>query len=183
MQEGFISIVLNLVFHVNVFSQYQTSEVQAATQGMQREVPEGYIGIYSVSDLNKMRENVGGKYIFMTNIDLSEATSEGGEFYRDGKGWEPIGTPDTYFKGIFDGNGYTIKGLTINNAASAHSTYAGLFGYCYLAEFMNIRLEDVQITVENTLRSQIGKESQKGVFAGAIAGSIQDSKVTNSKVN
>ena len=44
------------------------------------EVPEGYIGIYSKSDLNKVRDNLSGNYILMNDIDLTEATIEGGEY-------------------------------------------------------------------------------------------------------
>jgi hypothetical protein len=38
--------------------------------------------------------------------------------------WTPIGSDTRQFKGIFDGQGYTISGLSVNGG-----NYAGLFGY------------------------------------------------------
>lgn len=46
----------------------------------QKTVPEGYIGIYTPEDLNRMRENLTANYILMNDIDMSEWG-----------GWEPIG--------------------------------------------------------------------------------------------
>ena len=46
----------------------------------QKTVPEGYIGIYTPEDLNRMRENLTANYILMNDIDMSEWG-----------GWEPVG--------------------------------------------------------------------------------------------
>lgn len=46
----------------------------------QKTVPEGYTGIYTPGDLNRVRDNLTGNYILMNNIDMS-----------DWGGWEPIG--------------------------------------------------------------------------------------------
>ena len=81
----------------------------------QTQVPVGYTGIYTAADLNNVRNNLSGKYIMMNEIDLVATIS-------------PIGTgASNYFSGIFDGNGYTIKGL--NTYAAGSTLYAGLFGY------------------------------------------------------
>ena len=55
------------------------------------------------------------------NIDAS-ATAE----WDAGKGFAPIGDSTTRFSGIYQGKGYTIKGLTIDRTAENH---VGLFGY------------------------------------------------------
>ena len=68
----------------------------------------GFTEISSVTDLQKLRSNPGGNYVLTSDIDLSEATSEGGE-WDNGNGWEPIAE----FSGILDGNGYRIKGMNI----------------------------------------------------------------------
>lgn len=46
----------------------------------QKTVPEGYTGIYTPEDLNRVRDNLTGNYILMNDIDMS-----------DWGGWEPIG--------------------------------------------------------------------------------------------
>lgn len=46
----------------------------------QKTVPEGYTGIYTPDDLNRVRDNLTGNYILMNDIDMS-----------DWGGWEPIG--------------------------------------------------------------------------------------------
>ncbi len=40
--------------------------------------------------------------------------------------WEPIGNATYQYKGMFDGQGYTVNGLYINDSTKS---YAGLFGY------------------------------------------------------
>ena len=74
-------------------------------------------------------------------IDLDTAP------YNEGEGWKPLGDRtnprDSWFMGGFDGNGYTIRGLYINQPGS---NYMGLFGFVYEAEIKNLRLEDVNIS-------------------------------------
>ncbi len=63
----------------------------------------------------------------------------------DGLGWTPIGgqnTALTSFYGIYDGNGYVIKGLNISNAEKDNQ---GLFGHTISATIKNITLEDSTI--------------------------------------
>ncbi|MBO7068165.1 MAG: hypothetical protein J6W52_05745 [Bacteroidaceae bacterium] len=54
--------------------------------------------------------------VLTANIDLSEAISE--------NAWTSIGTNDVPYKGTFDGQGYTISGITY----TATGQYNGLFG-------------------------------------------------------
>lgn len=68
----------------------------------------GYVEISSVEDLQKIRNNPSGNYIFTADIDLSEVTAEGGE-WDNGNGWLPI----EEFSGVLDGNGYRIIGMNI----------------------------------------------------------------------
>ena len=81
-------------------------------------IPEGYTPIYTVDDLYFVRNDLTANYILMNDIDLSEATAEGGDWDYDGRGWNPIGSEDRYsnsaFSGVFDGNGCSITGLRIN---------------------------------------------------------------------
>jgi len=85
--------------------------------------------IASAEQLNLVRENLGGHYVLVADIDLS--------VYEN---WEPIGAfqsrsdapedteiphPDYAFSGTFDGAGHTISNLTVNAASPMG---AGLFG-------------------------------------------------------
>lgn len=72
----------------------------------------------------------GIKYYSLQNdIDLS------------GRTWQPIGNASNSFIGIFDGNGYSIKGLT----CSLHEkfSYHGLFGVTENAVIKNLTVEGV----------------------------------------
>lgn len=106
----------------------------------QTAVPEGWIGVYTVEDLDNVRNGLDGKYILMNDLTFPE---NAGSF-------APIGSKDAPFTGQFDGNGHVISGLIIDvtgaepvltasqtSPDSEHyfldeeqRTYAGLFGYC-----------------------------------------------------
>lgn len=79
------------------------------------------------------------------------------------KDWLPIGTTSRAFSSKFDGNGYTIKNININNN---EYTYQGFFGYISYGYVKNLRLEDVTIT----------SNSQ---FCGAIAGGSSYPSIEN----
>ncbi len=54
--------------------------------------------------------------------------------------WIPVGTKESPFTGVFNGNGYKIEGLRIREGESA-----GLFGYAKGARIYNVTLRDAQI--------------------------------------
>lgn len=104
------------------------------------EVPEGYTGIYTVEDLETIREDLSGRYILMNDIVIPEEAYAPGGIYENG--FTPIGgTTKTYtneegnsfvktysFTGIFNGNGYTISNVRVTSMNQTGT--AGLFGYC-----------------------------------------------------
>ena len=71
--------------------------------GRQDTVPEGWIGVYTVEDLDNVRDDLDGKYILMNDLTFEENAAP----------FTPIGTQDDPFVGQFDGNGYVIRGLVI----------------------------------------------------------------------
>jgi hypothetical protein len=88
-----------------------------------------------IKELQYIAANAGyldGHYKLGADIDLSSVTS-----------WTPIGSRSKPFSGTFDGNGYTISGLTINSPSSG---YQGLFGYASGATFTDVKLIGVSIT-------------------------------------
>lgn len=59
--------------------------------------------------------NTSGYYMLGNDIDMKEAVTEGGELYNDGKGFMPLfENAKNSFKGVFDGNGFTIYNMYIN---------------------------------------------------------------------
>ncbi|MBS4202116.1 cadherin-like beta sandwich domain-containing protein [Bacillus sp. FJAT-49732] len=94
--------------------------------------------------LDGIRRDKGAYYKLGADIDLTNYDKD-----NDGKGFMPIsdGTSGGAFMGTLDGNGYKIKGLTINRPEMDH---VGLFGYIYYsATLLNILLEDVNIKGRN----------------------------------
>ncbi len=79
---------------------------------------------YEIDSLYKLQciENrgLGNDYVLTGDIDASET----GE-WNGGDGFDPIGDPTTRFTGTFDGDGYTISGLTIDRE---NTRFIGLFG-------------------------------------------------------
>lgn len=79
--------------------------------------------------LNNVRNHLGGHFKMMADIVFTEKDfAEGGDFYNDGQGWEPIGTGEAPFFGVFDGANHVIRGLVINSQYES-PVFIGLFGY------------------------------------------------------
>ncbi len=121
-----ISILLSVIMLVPV--------VSVATVSLSAE--EIYFEISTADDLRAIDDNLSGNYKLMNDIDLSVVTASGGKYDFNSNGWEPIGSGKVYssnaFTGVFDGNGYTIRGLRINvtsmpSGASSKNAYIGLF--------------------------------------------------------
>ena len=112
---------------------------------------QGYTIIKTAADLNNIRNNLSGKYILMGDIDLSSYSN-----------WTAIGTITSAFKGELNGNGYTIKNLTIDSSSDSQ----GLFGYVDSAEFRNLYLSNVDI------KSSYG-------YVGALVGYVKDNDIVD----
>lgn len=86
--------------------------------------------IYTAEDLYLIRNTPEAYYQLQNDIDLTQWITNN---YPE-KGWMPICSSSTPFKGTLDGNGYTISELFINRTTD----YNGLFGYATNAKFKNI---------------------------------------------
>ena len=138
-------------------------------------IPTGYTPIYTVEDLYGINNDLDGNYILMNDLDLSE-TKPGGE-WDAGNGWTPIGTDMsnisdcTYFEGVFDGNGYRIKNMTIYGKRNTPKCL-GLFAALGEGSVKNLALEDVNIFIEEDNDFCIGG------IAGDNFGNIESCYVT-----
>ncbi|MCE9585253.1 hypothetical protein K8Q94_01355 [Candidatus Nomurabacteria bacterium] len=119
--------------------------------------------ISSCIQLQNINQNQSANYILTDNIDCNSDTHEGGPLYNIGYGFTPI----DQFSGIFDGDGYTINDLYINNSSSNN---IGLFSYVQQGAIIkNVGLENVDITGAD--------------FTGGLAGENYLGKIYNVYVN
>lgn len=89
--------------------------------------------------------------------------------------WVPLGTKVSAFKGTFDGNGYSIKGLKM----SSNFAYQGLFGYTNGATIKNLK---ISYTDGATIKYNFN-DSQEEYYVGAIVGYANNTKISNCEVD
>ncbi|MEA3443688.1 MAG: GLUG motif-containing protein, partial [Bacteroidota bacterium] len=114
---------------------------------------EYYYVIATLADLQTLSNTPAdwyGPIIQTADIDASGTLS-----WNGGAGFSPIGSSTTNFTGSYDGDGYSINNLYINQTSN---DYNGFFGYLYNADIDNINLTDVDISGNN----------QTGGLAGLI---------------
>jgi hypothetical protein len=125
-------------------------------------------------DLDAIRDNLGGSYILMNDLD---STTRGYEELasptaNEGKGWEPIGTRGAPFTGSFNGQGYEIYGLFINLPEEpivplSSNEGVGLFGVVDEGG----RIEDIGV---------VNADVTGFVSVGGLVGEIVHGTVSNS---
>ena len=128
-------------------------------------------------------EYVGKHYVLVSDINLA------------GKEWVPIGTEGMPFKGVFDGRGKIISGITINCSSTTTKEFKGLFGVTdgmrnekfnglsdilvgdniqydvlnnYATIIKNVKLTGININVED-----------QGCITGALIGNARNTLVDN----
>ena len=101
-------------------------------------------------------------YLLANDIDLSVYPN-----------WTPIGRfdpPDDMlpFSGVFDGQGYSITGLTI----SGHEDARGLFGYTYCSAIRNVVIRNPEIEGKDQVGALVGYQaySNQGIKNCAVIG-------------
>ena len=102
--------------------------------------------IFTRAELDAIRNNPGGSYILMNDIDLS------------GKNWTPI--PE--FWGTLDGNGHSIDNMTINNQNKGSDYYD-------IAFIKNIKQKSTRAEIKNIKFKNINVYSKSAYVAGLIA--------------
>lgn len=89
-----------------------------------------------------------------------------------GQNWTPIGNGSTAYTGTFDGQGHTISGMTIENAAS----YSGLFGNSEGSIKSFTLTGSITVTGDETVAKvggavgSLGTASAGGTVSGVISG-------------
>lgn len=114
--------------------------------------------------VNIKREAYEGKYFKLTSdINLSDGQMSGV--------WNVIGSNDVNkFKGHFDGNNKTIKGLVSEPNSNSDYAVKGLFGYVENGSIKNLTLENVKVASINNK-------------VGALAADIVSTSIENCHVS
>ena len=123
---------------------------------------EGYTNITSKEQFLEIFQNGGidlnGKYILSCDVDLS------------GIDWKSVGNSDSPFKGVFNGNGYSIDNLTIN-VTNDDAQNVGFFGVTENATIENVSFTNANITTPTDF---IGGSAGVGIVAGTARGTKFD---------
>jgi hypothetical protein len=137
---------------------------------------ETHTPIWDWNDLDAIRDNLGGSYILMTDLTKNKEDTPGydelaGPTANGGKGWEPIGTEFSQFKGHFNGQGYEIRDLVINRPDQNH---VGLFGYVGSGgSIANINMVNVAVSGKEFVGGLVGRNNglvSNSHSSGTVAG-------------
>ena len=101
--------------------------------------PEDPYLVTTIDELDAMRQDLTAHYRLGKDINLAATVT-----WNQGRGWDPVGTSGTgnNFTGSCDGDGYTLRNLTINRPKT---TAQGPFGYVKDASVSNLTLQDVDV--------------------------------------
>ena len=141
---------------------------------------EAHTPIWDWEDLDNIRDNLGGSYILMTDLDQSPGSGYdelASPTANRGKGWEPIGTALNPFKGHFDGQGYSVTDLFINRPDQNH---VGLFGYSK-GTIERISMVNVAVSGKEFVGGLVGRNDGL-VFNSYSSGSVTGVRVVGGLV-
>jgi hypothetical protein len=126
--------------------------------------------IWDWYDLNTIRNNLGGSYVLMCNLDSNTAgyTDLASPTANVGKGWDPIGSWNgPLFTGTFDGQGYEIRDLFINRSNEA---YVGPFGVVGgTGVIKNVGVVNVDVTGSNVVGGLVGCNRYDGTVSNSYS--------------
>lgn len=139
-------------------------------------VPEGYKGIYKVSDLSLLSSKPDGKYMLMADLDLNSAEQ----------------ASISVFRGTLDGNNHTIKGLkqalfqvleegTVSNLNLSGVQISGSGDTGALANVIGTGKKSA-VTIQNiTITGSVTGTGNTGALAGVLKGTdVVISRIANS---
>lgn len=166
MKKKILAIILIMVMVLNFIpvgavdsERVDISEDQTSTSLVLEpitKVTSGATMITSAEDLDKIRNNLSGKYYLANDIDMSNYVN-----------WIPIGSDENNsFTGTLYGNGFKIKNLTIDESYSENKYY-GLFGHVG-----NSSVSGSQTFVRDLILTNINFQvnSDNDIYMGGIAG-------------
>ena len=138
--------------------------------------------ISNKTHLNNVRKYLDAHFKMMADIEFTDADfAEGGEFYNNGQGWEPIGkNVNSPFTGVFDGDGHIISSLFLFQYDAGG---LGLFGDLIGGTIKNLTVSNSTMSIMSKTGGILDASERK---AGFIVGQVffdakQPSYVLNCK--
>ena len=151
--------------------------------------------LYDLAERVNSGENFSNvKVVLAADIDLNDAVinkEDGSVLEGDFTEWTPIGTEEHPFTGVFDGKGYTVSGMYLNDTKAA---YVGLLGVIEKATVYNVFVDDGYLNVDAhvggivgfarkdsfiTNCHNLGVQTYSNGRSGGIVGWTDDSDVYN----
>ena len=110
--------------------------------------------LYGLAQKVNAGETFAGKFIKLgANITINSGTASAWEEDAPKYNWIPIGVSGKPFKGTFDGQGYSIKGMYAVEPALNTNSSVGLFGYVDSAVIKNVSLTNGYAQMEQRVGS------------------------------
>jgi hypothetical protein len=126
------------------------------------------IEVATLADLQAIKNDLGGRYRLVADIDASETKN-----WDNGNGFKPLGSKENRFAGIFDGNGHTICSLYV---ARSQGDNIGLFGALdRTAEVRNLQLKNI-IVLGNRVVGGLAGCNDGIIFNCQISGKVSGSE-------
>ncbi len=116
-------------------------------------------GLSTISDSTTVSDDFKGKTIKL-----------GGNINLNNKAWTPIGTNPNPFRANFDGQGFTVSNLVVNNDG-----WAGLIGHAGKGQAINISNVNINKATINSCR-------MAGAVVGQLYGSIDNCHVNDVEI-
>ncbi len=107
--------------------------------------------------LSATRDNLGGSYVLMNDLDSTTAGYEelASRTANEGQGWQPIGTEEQPFTGGFYGRGHKITDLFIDRPDEKD---VGLFGFVGGGgDIENVGLVNLTVTGDECVGGLVGR--------------------------
>lgn len=99
------------------------------------------------------------RYIQQDHIDL---------LHTDPNKWQPLGDENSPFQGVYDGNGYSVRNMTINTNATGNNSKliprAGLFGKIKDAVIRNLHIRDGYIGCKSTSQGSVAALAENSLI-------------------
>lgn len=134
---------------------------------------EGYVYITSKEQFLEIFQNGGidlnGKYILGCDMDLNDIEN-----------WNPVGDEANPFSGVFNGNGYGIKNLTIDVTDKQNAQNVGFFGVTKNATVTNVNFIDAKVKAPDDF---IYGASSVGIVAGLAKSTTFDNITVSGDVS
>ncbi|MFA6469868.1 MAG: GLUG motif-containing protein [Bacteroidota bacterium] len=131
---------------------FSTTAAQTATAPSSGDGTSG--NPYQIATLDNLywitQNNTQWDKYYIQTADIDASSTSG---WDSGNGFSPIGSNATSFTGSYDGNGYTISGLTISRSGT---DYIGLFGFISDATVKNITLTGINYSGNSLVGGVVG---------------------------